>query len=358
MVVKHRTLTCEYRYLFDTQIHTDRVRNAVTKNLKSNISKLITKSNFDPKSYENSIQLWLMKNVIVDKIMYTAYIENNELKIKPNETGRRPRSNNQSNTVNIPLQNGHSQQPFGGEWFGLYSIQQLNTVPNHIMIVIGCNDYLIKYDHNDPKHANHALCAFKHMDTLYCFNPWGDGYADKQENLPDNLLWSDLKTKYKCKHVIIYSGYNFQGHGRNQTDVGACSGYVLNFGTHMYNEIMNWIFMHSIGKNEDLVFKHFPNIQDGVSNIRGTNNNNSTVHTNNQTVMYFSERFNYFVTHLFQTYMPIFGVGTYHPNDAKEYSNALLKNMTRTPMMLNNRVNNFEKEQGTYHNNKRKIKSV
>jgi len=127
------------------------------------------------------------------------------------------------NDVNVPLWKPvHPNQIIPG----LYELQQQKTV-NNICILIGESNYST----NDDLHAAHALCAFKHYDVLFCFNPWGEASLQS-----DYLIWNRLKKKYKCKRLVVYKGWNFQAVGRN--DVGACFGYASNFGTMMYAYIM------------------------------------------------------------------------------------------------------------------------
>lgn len=103
----------------------------------------------------------------------------------------------------------------------------LGRVPENVMIVV----FVSNYTPDAGLHNNHAIAAFKHGTTLFCFNPWGEEYL--QASVPDDLIWERLRAVYKCNRVVVYTGSNFQ---KNNT-VGACVGLSVDFGAYMYNHL-------------------------------------------------------------------------------------------------------------------------
>ena len=110
---------------------------------------------------------------------------------------------------------------------GLDKLKRKQRVDN-VCIMIGVHDYM--QDVNTI-HDNHMISAFKHHDTLYCFNAWG-----KHSPKTDNLIWINIKRRYGCKNIVTYTGWNFQQSDRD--DKGTCTGFSTNFGALMYIYIL------------------------------------------------------------------------------------------------------------------------
>ena len=224
------------------------------------------------------------------------------------------------------------------QWRVLYDQYYRNNpppMPNHVMIAVGVTNYLLDETANSV-HNGHMICAFKHMNILYCFNPWGEAYKLRYLSLPDEAIWERLRILYKCEKSIVYTGYNFQ----QQDPKGACVGFGYNFGTHMYSYILSWRFTKLFKPNNMLRLKYqsIPDIQ----KVNLVNNFKSQEFPN----MYHSVRFNHFVVDLFKAYTGTFGGGEF--DFSKPYNSAMLiyKNLTQranVSKMNNNNLNRGRK---------------
>ena len=106
-----------------------------------------------------------------------------------------------------------------------------------VMILIG----VIGYGDSGPD-TNHAMCAFKLRDIMYCFNPHG------AESVNTDEIWRDLGREYRCNKLFINSGMNFQ----TMDSQGVCVGLSTNFGCAMYIDIILRDFPNKAMAREDL----------------------------------------------------------------------------------------------------------
>lgn len=180
---------------------------------------------------------------------------------------------------------------------------------------------------------NHAMCAFKHMNTLYCFNPHGYVYLRERENVPDDLIWNSLKNRYGCEKVMVFTGHNFQA----VNVYGTCMGFSQNFGVHMFNELLKMTYLYHTGNPSALTYTRYP-----ISSTRTNYNINSN-------------EFNDFVHYLFSTYVPMYGPGLYCPGNQARFVQAMNRNLL-TSNRNNKRVELLEARQNRNHNRKRKIR--
>ena len=85
--------------------------------------------------------------------------------------------------------------------------------------VVGLLIKVVNYDSSGP-HVVHAISAVKIGTTLYGFNAWG------ASALPvDKKIFRQLATRYKCKNIQTYNGYDLQ-YGNQY---GVCVGFASNF---------------------------------------------------------------------------------------------------------------------------------
>ena len=159
---------------------------------------------------------------------------------------------------------------------GLDKLKRRQRVDN-VCILIVVHDYI---QGEDTVHSSHMISAFKHYDTLYCFNPWG-----KNSPKTDRLIWINLKRRYGCKNIVTYTGWDFQQPGRD--DKGTCAGFSTNFGALMYI----YILLFNIWMTKGIKLPEIPKT-DGP-------------------------HFNAFVEKLFKDFRAVFGQAYMHQNPLK-----------------------------------------
>lgn len=380
---KHRRIAVVKKAIFPEEGTEHLLKQNIIKNLKRNFESLIRTH---PPTTEtssvmhNHVNEWCLRTVAVDRLSYTASVNaaTNELQVAPTSSGVRQKKNALvGNWEYVRLNDG--RLPFDKD--GLYRIQRTNisrqdNTPNHVMILVGCVDYTVKQqraasrssNNNNSQvnamnvntnnnnssqatpmnvnannnntnhqshdiHRNHAMCAFKHMNTLYCFNPHGYVYLRERENIPDDLIWNSLKIRYGCDNVMVFTGHNFQA----VNVYGTCMGFSQNFGVHMFNELLKMTYMYYIGNPSALTYARYP-----VSLTR----------TNN-----YSNEFNDFVHYLFSTYKPMYGPGLYCPGNQAKFVQAMNRNLL-TRNRNNKRIEMLESRQNRNHNRKRKIPRI
>ena len=231
-----------------------------------------------------------------------------------------------------------------------------SDAPDSVMIMLMVENYSPV---PEGLHSNHAICAFKHYDILYCFNPWGGSYITGNKMVPDNLVWERIRQIYKCKKAIVYSGMNYQ----TADTKGACVGFSANFGINMYiyilqSEIIKQLRVRNYAKNLNLNIKLLRTFSEIPNEITGDHK------INNTTRVYFSNDFNLFVQYLFATVVSAFGnqVLTGNPkNNAK----IMFKNLTEranevahTPVFNSNVIMRNANRNNNNNNNKTKNKTA
>tara|TARA_Y100000816_G_scaffold284325_1_gene262334 strand:- start:384 stop:1658 length:1275 start_codon:yes stop_codon:yes gene_type:complete len=212
-------------------------------------------------------------------------------------------------------------------------------------------------------HGNHAIAAFKHYDTLYCFNPWGAAVFNSGNFLPDFKIWNTLQKMYKCSRSIVYNGFNFQSYGLDSS--GACVGFATDWGTLMYSELYMWqIYTNVLKMQKNYVkYKSWPGSQ-------GENLTSCCLQS------YISTQYNQFVEYLFNTYTSLFSgkYNFYRPSNRGPNMISKLKGGMTTTRYTNNsrtkrksaigtkykeKINKYMKlkklqiESGNYNNNNR-----
>jgi hypothetical protein len=113
---------------------------------------------------------------------------------------------------------------------GVNAIHIHGQSPQNIMVVVFVTGYQVSTS-KSGLHDSHAISAFKHGNTLYCFNPWGKSYL--HSNVPDNWIWEKLRMMYRCDNIVVYTGEDYQKNNRH----GVCIGLSVDFGTYMYNHL-------------------------------------------------------------------------------------------------------------------------
>ena len=250
---KHRRIAVVKKAIFPEEGTEHVLKQNIINNLKRNFESLIRTH---PPTTEtssvmhNHVNEWCLRTVAVDRLSYTASVNaaTNELQVAPTSSGVRQKKNALVGELESVRLNA-GRLPFDKD--GLFRLQQPNqSVPNHVMILVGCVNYTAKQrqrqrsnttntnsqvnamnvntnsqvtpmninntnpntnnNQSEDVHMNHAICAFKHMNTLYCFNPHGDVYLTERKNIPDDLIWNSLKTRYHCEKVMVFTGHNFQ----------------------------------------------------------------------------------------------------------------------------------------------------
>lgn len=176
------------------------------------------------------------------------------------------------------IRNGLSQDPRDRR--GITSIERNGVVPPNVMALV----FVQNYETSGP-HEGHAICAFKHGNVLYCFNPWGSQYVLKNKHtgavLPDNAIWEHLRARYRCDHAMVYTGTNFQA--RNTK--GVCVGLSVDFGAYMYTHLL-LAQMHQAAAV-------FPDVFSAINGVPGSR-------------ILFSHEYNGFVESLFSNYIGAF----------------------------------------------------
>jgi hypothetical protein len=325
MSSKQPKLSRDTTHILSRADQTHVTRLDVIKNLQRNIKEVVARYPLQNRSYglqqlKNDVETWASNNVYVDKLWYEASVDpnnRNRLKVSTSTVGHRPTSNPAAPFISEPMTDGHTRDL--NEWFGLKQLQ-LDRPANHVMILVGCLRYMAMSNPADDGpfgsiHTNHALCAFKHMNTLYCFNAHGEEAYRTRAIKPDEWIWEDLRKKYNCSKKIVFSGHNFQA----MNTQGACVGYSLIFGAHMYNEILKWTYMHTTGRQSLLRFSQFP-----VSvNANGV----------------YSQEFDQFVYYLFSEYLPMVGFGSYCASRSATFSQNVFRNLFAQGILRNNSNN-------------------
>jgi len=380
---KHRRVAVVKKAIFPEEGTEHVLKQNIIKNLKRNVETLIR--NHPPTTetagvIRNHVEEWCLRTVAVDRLSYTASVNaaTNELQVIPTSSGVRQKKNALVGDLELVRLND-GRLPFDKD--GLFRLQQRNqSVPNHVMILVGCVNYTAKQrqrqrsnttntnnnntnsqvnamnvntnntnsqvtpmntnntntntntntNRSEDVHLNHAICAFKHMNTLYCFNPHGYVYLTERENIPDDLIWDSLKTRYHCEKVVVFTGHNFQA----VNVYGTCMGFSQNFGVHMFNELLKMTYSYHIGNPSALTYTRYP-----------TSSTNYNINSN---------EFNDFVHYLFSTYKPMIGPGLYCPGNQAKFVQAMNRNLL-TRNRNNRRVESLEARQNRYHNRKRKI---
>jgi hypothetical protein len=368
---KHRRVAVVKKAIFPEEGTEHVLKQSIIKNLKRNVESLIR--NHPPTTettsvLRNHVEEWCLRTVAVDRLSYIASVNatTNELQVVPATTGARQKKNALAGELELVRLN-EGRLPFDKD--GLVRIRN-QSVANHVMILVGCVDYTVKQrqrsnttnnnnsqvtpmnvntnnnnqvtpmntnntnrnnnNRSEDIHMNHAICAFKHMNTLYCFNPHGYVYLTERENIPDDLIWTSLKNRYGCDKVVVFTGHNFQA----VNVYGTCMGFSQNFGVHMFNELLTMTYLYYIGNPSALTYTRYPST--------GTNYNIN------------SNEFNDFVHYLFSTYKPMYGPGLYCPGNQAKFVQAMNRNLL-TRNRNNKRIELLEARQNRNHNRKRKI---
>jgi len=326
-IIKTRKTVCEHRYLLNMSKNSGNgmqpLRNKVKRSLQRNTHKLLLEKKLvNNKSVIDSLIDTFMKEDVIIDVVYFDTIRSNTTKAVTDVQGTYGYIANLENSSKIKY-NIHNGLTNNAETRRGFNLIKQNKIPANLMIITNVSNYTAN---PDSIHNTHSICAFKHMDTLYCFNPWGDGYINSDKMVPDNHVWEYLRKEYMCRYIIIYSGHNFQ-----QQDLkGACVGFSVNFGTHMWNYIFRWNLMSLLKQNipqrtnanaiDILRYSHIPNIR--------TVTNAYIMHSN---------EFNQFVLHLFTTYIGAFGDQTYiGPNKSINGVFAQLTSNKETTKIKNN----------------------
>jgi hypothetical protein len=351
---KKRLIHAEHRYNTNPPCEPLRIQTKVKESLRKTLN-MLSSSLLDFQSFENNVHKKEVVDMFFEEFSKEVHIDMIHLKaermgdgfagiITQGQSKQIPQhlfhtdisyhSNERSRTDVKRVINKGLNAKNTSQYPGLYKILTSQETPKHVMILVHVNNYMM----SDPPSGAHLICGFKHMDTLYCFNAWGEEYKRNQESLPDDTVWERLRVTYKCKKSIIYTGYNFQ----QANAQGACVGYGNNFGTHMYNYILTWQFMHifKINKIFTLRYQNIPNIVQ----VNRIFNFNSPVLPN----MYYSVRFNHFVMDLFTYYEGMFGknrINLYNPStSAMIVFKGLTQNINVTKeIRANERGNNRRK---------------
>lgn len=373
---KHRRIAVVKKAVFPEEGTEHLLKQNMIKNLKRNFESLIRAHPSDITSLRSLVDEWCHRTVVVDRLSYTASVNDatNALQVAPTPFGVRQKKNELEGELEwMRLNDG--RLPFDKD--GLYRIQRnRQDKPDHVMILVGCVDYTVKQrqrqrttnnnnnnqaspmnvndnnnhaspmnvnftnssrnrnnNNNTDIHMNHAMCAFKHMNTLYCFNPHGYVYLRERENVPDDLIWNSLKNRYGCEKVMVFTGHNFQA----VNVYGTCMGFSQNFGVHMFNELLKMTYLYHMGNPSALTYTRYP-----ISSTRSNYNINSN-------------EFNDFVHYLFSTYVPMYGPGLYCPGNQARFVQAMNRNLL-TSNRNNKRVELLEARQNRNHNRKRKIR--
>lgn len=313
---------CEYRMGTNPSKEPARIQEKVRQSLYKTLKWLAFLTEVQDVGKLNAFFEDFMKDVYVDSLYITASINPNTKNIQISGLDTIiPESvfYNELQTVhkNRRFVNGRNSSNTT-QWAALHKGITTNKIPNHVMIAVGVNNHSLN-GNSSKMHHGHMICAFKHVDTLYCFNPWGATYKQRNTPLPDELIWEKLRVLYKCTHSIVYTGYNFQ-----ETDTkGACAGFGYNFGAHMYNYILTWRFIRAFSMKTPYTLK-YPSVPTIVS-VNQVYNYNSQAFP----FMFHSVRFNQFVMDLFDSYQGVFGRSTF--NVSKPHNSVMLvfKNLTQ-----------------------------
>lgn len=243
---------------FETRVYIQKLRVSLKKNLrKFFFNQRQTGDN-------SNVDRFFQDHVLIDSHYFVTVREQEELRVVPvNYTEGRH-----------SIRNGLSQNLRNRR--GITSIEQNGVVPHNVMALVFVQQY------SNGIHEGHAICAFKHGNVLYCFNPWGSQYVLKNMHtgtvLPDNAIWEHLRARYRCDYAMVYTGTNFQA----ENTKGICVGLSVDFGTYMYTHLM----LQSQ--------KNFPDLSSAINGIPGSR-------------ILFSHEYNGFVESLFSSYIGAFG---------------------------------------------------
>ena len=244
----------------DTTFETRVYRQKVLVSLKKNLRKFLFNHKITITTNDNDFD----RNVILDAHYFVTVRERtNVLRVVPiNHTEGRH-----------VIRNGLSQNLRDRR--GITSIEQNGVVPQNVMALV----FVQNYETSGP-HEGHAICAFKHGNVLYCFNPWGSQYVLKNMHtgtvLPDNAIWQHLCVRYRCDHALVYTGTNFQ----SRNTKGVCVGLSVDFGAYMYAHLV-------------IAQTNFPDVSTAIDGVPGSN-------------ILFSHQYNGFVESLFSKYIGAF----------------------------------------------------
>jgi hypothetical protein len=212
----------------------------------------------------SNVNRFVDQHVVIDSHYFVTVREQEELRVVPvNYTEGRH-----------SIRNGLSQNLRNRRC--ITSIERNGVVPHNVMVLVFVQQY------SNGIHKGHAICAFKHGNVLYCFNPWGSQYVLKNMHtgnvLPDNAIWEHLRARYRCDYAMVYTGTNFQA----ENTKGICVGLSVDFGTYMYTHLMLQ------------QPNNFPDLSSAINGVPGSR-------------ILFSHEFNGFVESLFSSYIGAFG---------------------------------------------------
>lgn len=279
---------------FETRVYLDKLRVSLKKNLRKFFFNQRITSN------DLNVDRFIQEHVLIDSHYFNTVRNETILYVEPI----------QYNEGRHSIRNGLSRN--FRDRRGITSIEQNGIVPHNVMVLV----FVHQYELGGSIHEGHAICAFKHGNVLYCFNPWGSQYVLKNRHtgnvLPDNAIWEHLRRRYRCDYAMVYTGTDFQA---NNTK-GVCVGLSVDFGTYMYTHLM-------------LQQKNFPDLSTAINGIPGSN-------------ILFSHEYNTFVEFLFYEYIGAFN-NTIHTGNSRcsMIFNKLTSNTvsTRTSSVNNNNVN-------------------
>lgn len=333
---KKRVGHCEYRWGANPSKEPRRIQEKVRQSLRTTLTMLASLMKVYEVDRVNLFFEEFMKEVFVDSLYIHAYRDADTQNIQitgydftvPEQVFYN--YNEVQQVANRMFLNGRNAKNTS-QWNALHKGVTNKQLPNHVMITVGVNNYSLVGDANDTRPRDgHMICAFKHMDTLYCFNPWGVAYKQRHATLPDDVIWEKLRVLYKCTHSVVYTGYNFQ---EEDHTTGACAGFGYNFGTHMYSYILSWLFIRVFDTPSSYKLK-FDSVPDIVS-VNRVFNFNSLV----SPFMFHSVRFNHFVVDLFTSLNGVFGQSKFNVTRPSNSVMLVFKNLTqRTIPLTNNTV--------------------
>lgn len=246
----------------------------IKKSLKRNLDTVKSLSETDVKKHVDS---FMENDVVVDmhRVQVNRNANDDVVSITPWTTDIVS-----SNGQIYKFQNGLSFNSRNRR--GINAIESFDIIPNHVFALI----YVSGYDVPNGLHDAHAISAFVRNRVLYCFNPWGSKYILHNQRtgkvLADDHIWKYLVERYKCNAALVYTGKDFQEFNTK----GACGGFASDFGTHMYNYVLQ--------SSEDL--RSHTGVSDVFFQI-----------TESRGVLHHSKDFNLFVQNLFQTFVGSFG---------------------------------------------------
>jgi len=340
------------RFIFNRKYKSYLLKCKIEKNIMKNMDLFISQLPFHiDEEYNQMLQSlmknWVKKEVVVDRLIYDY-----------NSDGVLRMANQIPRKTNIPgifetttLRNGHLNFNETENWNGLRRITNSNNPPSTVMILLGCLHYNIRRSVMNI-HSKHAMCAFKHQNILFCFNPWGSAYVNNRNLLPDDQIWEDLKRKYKCTDIVVYTGVNLQEHN----SFGLCTGFSINFGSHMFTEMCKTFYVDSLVRDN-----HLTNTQAfQLLEPRRFNWRNPTQISLLKRLFFINtqDQWDEYVIYMIYRLEPIYGSCPLKSNN-RTYMNTMQKNLlnyTKNNKMLNS--NNSNNSNNVNRNARRKQKSA